>query len=532
MSRAVSPRLGPPAHGSQHNGNTDFLATSGDPRRRPWEEEEISVTPRNDGDFSPGRYRRELRRIQAGIAPILWAERPALALCGRYGCADFSDRIELQQRQLVLLERVEGPRNGTIDIVRRRREVVAEDGTSRTEWRASVSHAATCKNPHVCASCSNSLRLARAEEVNAAIAAHGVHRTLMLTLTTRHYADDSLVWLLQRFRAACKRLFGGELWRIVKRQFGIVGQIRALEVTHGTANGWHPHQHRVLFISEDVDDATVARFEEWFAGKWAKAVAATFGKKYEPSRERGTRLTRTPPGEYLCKLGLELIDIGTKRPKGVPGDTRRTFFEIARDATDGDVASGALVREYAAAIYAEKHIHWSQGLKERFAAPQDGVDDEQEERVVVTLSRQYVDRVWALSCSKVTPFGVPLVPAVLEAVEAYDADADARAAAQAVLDQVEHHGVDAPQASLEAAEAQLAAWGRSVESARVRRRKKALEKHVCKNSYCVTCFSRRLLQAGKDAPSSPLFKGLAAVGRVVSLDDSLRQRAERAGASS
>ena len=48
-----------------------------------------------------------------------------------------------------------------------------------------------------------------------------------------------------------------------------IGQIRAMENTHGFANGWHIHQHRVLFIDEhiigdNINDAEIAAFEEWF----------------------------------------------------------------------------------------------------------------------------------------------------------------------------------------------------------------------------------------------------------------------------
>jgi hypothetical protein len=65
-----------------------------------------------------------------GIAPILFAERPALAVCGRYGRVNHQDDTD--------------ERNGTIDLVMRPREVKQPDGTKLIVWRAGIAHAATC----------------------------------------------------------------------------------------------------------------------------------------------------------------------------------------------------------------------------------------------------------------------------------------------------------------------------------------------------------------------------------------------------
>ena len=484
---------------------------------RPRKREEISVTPLSGGDAPEHQavpkdpipkdcsqakaYRRELYRIKVGIQPILFAERPALGLCGRFGSWSYQNKDDR--------------RNGTIDLVKRPREVVGPDGTKRVEWRAGLAHVQTCKNPHVCPTCSNFLRIHRAEEVNAALADHRIQRTLMLTLTTRHFAGDSPAWLFKQWRAACKLAFSGKAWANVKEEMRIIGQIRAMENTHGRANGWHIHQHRVLFIEEYVigsiiNEESIADLEAWFFTCWCHAVAKTFGEKYVPNAAHGVRVTRTPPGEYLCKLGLELVDVGTKVPKSVDGEPpRRTFFSIAADAASGDVESMALVREYASAVYGEKQIHWTPGLKERFGIGENEPDidtesadlDDQPEviggsdaddwrkvateegRVVVTLPCEYVESVWSKSYGKRTPFGVPFVPAVLEAMNAHEDDAAAAAAAWEVLNQVEYHGVKAYQASAAEADAKLREWGRPVFSAKHRRR----NAHRAKCAHPETC---------------------------------------------
>ena len=427
------------------------------------------------------------------------------------------------------------PRNGTIDLVKRPREVKGPDGIVRVEWRAGLAHVATCKNPHVCATCSNFLRIHRAEEVNAALKAHGIKRTLMLTLTTRHFASDSAAWLFAQWRRTCKLAFSGREWKEVKQLIGFVGQIRAMEPTHGFTNGWHIHQHRVVFLEGEADDEMIAAIEAWFHIRWCRYVAKTFGDRYVPSAEHGVKVTRTPPGDYLCKLGLEIVDVGTKQPKEANGETRRTFFQIAADAASGDVPSMALVREYAAAVRNEKQIHWSPGLKAMFGIGKEeetgteSVDDEdapkpigedeedwrrfanEEGKVIVTLPREYMQNVWSRLYGMKTPFGVPTVPAVFEALEAHEDDATAEVAALEVLAQVEQHGIAMAEASAAAADEQLREWGRPVESARDAHRKACRHPETCRRCRrdrrdldrdCAEKMMRSLRSAGHEGVSS------------------------------
>ena len=64
----------------------------------------------------------------------------------------------------------------------------------------------------------------------------------------------------------------------------------------------------------------------------------------------------------------------------------------------------------------------------------------EEGKVIVTLPREYVETVWSRLYGMRTPFGVPTVPAVFEALEAHEDDATAEVAALEVLAQVEQHG--------------------------------------------------------------------------------------------
>ena len=48
------------------------------------------------------------------------------------------------------------------------------------------------------------------------------------------------------------------------KSFGYEGLIRSLEVMHG-ANGWHPHNHELWFLDEEIDHL---EFQEFINNKW------------------------------------------------------------------------------------------------------------------------------------------------------------------------------------------------------------------------------------------------------------------------
>jgi hypothetical protein len=69
----------------------------------------------------------------------------------------------------------------------------------------------------------------------------------MLTQTIPHARRDVLETLLTAFTEALRKFKQWRAYAWAVRAYGIVGSIRALEVTHG-GNGWHPHAHMVLFL--------------------------------------------------------------------------------------------------------------------------------------------------------------------------------------------------------------------------------------------------------------------------------------------
>lgn len=58
---------------------------------------------------------------------------------------------------------------------------------------------------------------------------------------------------------------GRSLWG-AKKRWGIVGNIRAIEITDGLAHGWHPHVHVLCFHDEPLspEDGSLQEFRAWW----------------------------------------------------------------------------------------------------------------------------------------------------------------------------------------------------------------------------------------------------------------------------
>lgn len=272
--------------------------------------------------------------------------------------------------------------------------VTLKTGVNAAGWEG----VATCGSVHVCPVCMPSVRRVRAAELAAAGAAwesvdveKGKARGLVLvTLTMRHYARQSLALLVQRQREAWKISFGQnalKTTKAIRRGFGVVGYVRAWETTHG-ANGWHTHFHVAVFLEERPDAHRVRVLERLIYRAWADALEKVGA--YRPSQAHAVRVDAPAAGEagqiakYLMKgqdgktwtAAQEMVMAHVKT--GRKG--HRMPLQIARGAVDGDADDVALWREYEETATGIRALYWSQGLRARLRDLVD-LDDRQDAQV-------------------------------------------------------------------------------------------------------------------------------------------------------
>lgn len=234
----------------------------------------------------------------------------------------------------------------------------------------------TCGSVWACPVCSAKIAERRRAEIIAAMAAHKAAGGCMnlLTLTAPHQRVDQLGDLLAKQALALKNMFADRTVRKVLAEMGVLGQIRALEVTHGRLsefnNGWHPHYHFLLFAGAGVD---LVRFDGPQMKDWSVRLYLRWAACCEraglgtPSFAHGLKLDDgSKAAKYVAKWGLEDEMTKGHTKKAINGETPFDFLR-AYLADRADKVAGALFKEFAETFKGKQQLRWSPGLKKRYA---------------------------------------------------------------------------------------------------------------------------------------------------------------------
>lgn len=183
---------------------------------------------------------------------------------------------------------------------------------------------------------------------------HLGHGMAMATLTSRHgehaRLENKLVFdrdgkpvkdkdgnqqvrlgQLQRTADAWRRMLQSRWWRRMRKQYGIVGVTRALEVTHSWSRSWHTHIHAVVWFETPVTDDVARQIETELYARWqAECTHAGLGR---PTRKHGVKVEAARRGaDGAADLARYLVKVQDKdeKPAAVPDGA--PVNHISRDA--------------------------------------------------------------------------------------------------------------------------------------------------------------------------------------------------------
>jgi len=287
-------------------------------------------------------------------------------------------RMERFALQSVVRDILPGSRTAQCLRLRRRGEGGQTMGVS--VWRVAESRTAhykglqTCGSVWACPVCSAKISEKRRIELQAAIASHKAAggEVYLLTLTNRHHKRDNLGELLAGQARALKHFMrGSKAARAWFDSLGSIGTVRAWEVTHQEANGWHPHFHILVFGKQGLDlaELTNSGYKLW-------AACCRLAKLEQPSRERGLTLQNGDyAAKYVGKWGLDYEMTKGHQKKAKTGGA--SPFDLLRRALadQSDVRARALFHEFALTFKGRRQLVWSKGLKERFAVEEQSDED-------------------------------------------------------------------------------------------------------------------------------------------------------------
>jgi hypothetical protein len=256
---------------------------------------------------------------------------------------------------------------------------------SREYGTASYGGLQTCGSVWACPVCSAKIAERRRVELLASMEIHKAKggTVSLLTLTTPHQRGDVLLELLQQQGKALQSFLRDRKVKEVFAEMGYIGQVRALEVTHGRKsarnNGWHPHFHILQFHQVKGSDADR---KDWMARLYLRWVAycqkAGLGI---PSYTHGIRLDDgSKAAQYVTKWGLEDEMTKGHTKKGKAGG--ETPFDLLRSvlADRTDKQGAALFKEFADGFKGKKQLSWSRGLKALFLVDEKTDDELAEEK--------------------------------------------------------------------------------------------------------------------------------------------------------
>ena len=242
--------------------------------------------------------------------------------------------------------------------------------------KAHFSGLMVCGSVWTCPPCAAKVSERRKNEV---VQATDLHKSqggglYMITTTTSHKRSDDLGDWLARFSDARARMRRQRAYRELVQRMGLVGNVRALEVTYGDANGWHPHEHALWLTDKPLSDARLRQLRSELFDLWRRACLAA-GLPL-PNRARGVNvIVMESAAEYIAKFGREpRWGVGSEMSKQhskVGQAKSMTPFDLLRRYHDGSADGshkrfGALFVVFAKAFFGKRQIVWSDGLKELF----------------------------------------------------------------------------------------------------------------------------------------------------------------------
>lgn len=253
----------------------------------------------------------------------------------------------------------------------------------------------TCGSIWHCPVCAAKIAERRRVEVKEAMTTWRERGGLiaLATFTLSHHAGESLGPVLARLQKARDRLLSGRAAVSFKAEHGIVGSIRALEITHGV-NGWHPHLHVLLFISPEKNTCVgdTDYLVRDLKASWSAAVAkedgqATWAHGCDVQTNSGEISDVTEKlANYFTKQGGEWDESHELTKSNAKQGIRagRSPMQLLIEASKGDSAAGRLWLQYACTMKGERFLYWSRGLRDLLGLNDEQSDEELAESTVAS----------------------------------------------------------------------------------------------------------------------------------------------------
>lgn len=218
---------------------------------------------------------------------------------------------------------------------------------------------ATCGSVWCCPTCAAKIAAHRAEDlatVMRRVLDAGGSASLM-TFTLRHRKGQSLAELWDAISDAWGKVTSGKQWGADQRVGGMLGWVKAVEVTYGH-HGWHPHIHVLVCWTSEITLDTAQRVANSMHRRWEAALNRSGLQSWREHGGLDVRMASLDSdnlADYFTKLAREVTSQATKGTrKGRPP------FAILTDIGQDFLADDAdLWWEWEQASFRRRQLSWS-----------------------------------------------------------------------------------------------------------------------------------------------------------------------------
>ena len=257
-----------------------------------------------------------------------------------------------------------------------------------------------CSSPWACPVCASKIQTRRALEIKKAFDwAYGKtdkngnpkkqYQMAMITLTFPHGISDDLGDTLEKLKLAYTYFRKGKNYDNYKKSVDYQGMIKAMELTWGSLNGWHPHSHELQIIDFDINEKQEKKIKKFISNKWEqaciKAGLLSHGDIMNFRKRAVDIIFKAKDSDYLAKMNdmdkpikdkqwgadTEMAKASTKKGRM----SGLSPFQMLEES-DGNEQYQNLFLEYALKMKGKRQLVWSKGLKDKV-----GIRDKSDEEI-------------------------------------------------------------------------------------------------------------------------------------------------------
>lgn len=279
---------------------------------------------------------------------------------------------------------------------------------SQKRKKATYRRLILCNRLWHCPVCAQRISEQRRQELTLASVGSGLF-CVMATLTMQHKKSDPLASMVKAIVETYRQLKSGRAWQDVKAEYGVVGDVRALEVTYGD-NGWHVHIHALIFLQSKLSNHAQETLEmtlkrrflailahSGYNASWGHGLWLTSENEY--IREYVAKFGRLPRARIDGNLWTIYHEITKSNVKKTRSDNGLTPWGLLIAYGLGDKHAAKLFIEYAKVFKGFHQLQWSRGLKDVIEIKDikdDEIEDIPEAEYFASLSPDMWEQVVAM----------------------------------------------------------------------------------------------------------------------------------------